>query len=142
MTQWAIADTGPLVALFDKSEARHAWTVRQVELLDPPMLVCEPVLVEVMFLLGKNPDVQDALLGLLENGTLRIAFRLDEHLSEVRALRSKYCDLPMSLTDACLVRMAELYKKHAIFTFDSHFTVYRKNGKEPLKLIYPAAAGT
>jgi uncharacterized protein len=139
VTRWAIADTGPLVALFDKSERRHAWTVRQVELLDPPMILCEPVLVEVMFLLGKNQDVQDALLELLANDVLRIAFRLDEHLAEVKALRSKYRDLPMSLTDACLVRMAELYEKHSIFTFDSHFAVYRKNGKEPLKLIYPGA---
>ena len=137
MTRWAIVDTGPLVALFDKSEQYHKWAVRQVELLDPPMLLCEPVLVEAVFLLGKNPNAQDSLLDLLESGTLRIAFRLDEHLSEVRALRAKYRDAPMSLADACLVRMAEIYEKHVIFTLDSHFTVYRKYGKEPLKLVYP-----
>jgi uncharacterized protein len=101
------------------------------------MLLCEPVLVEAMFLLGKNRYAQDDLLELVENGTFRLAFRLDEHLSEVRALRAKYQDLPMSLADACLVRMAELYEKHAIFTLDSHFTIYRKYGKEPLKLVYP-----
>ena len=137
MTQWAIVDTGPLAALFDKSEQYHEWAVRQVELLDPPMLLCEPVLVEAMFLLRKNPNAQDDLLDLLERGTLRIAFRLDEHLPEVRALRAKYRDAPMSLADACLVRMAEIHKKHVVFTLDSHFTVYRKYGKEALKLIYP-----
>jgi uncharacterized protein len=135
--RWAIVDTGPLVALFDKSEEHHLWASEQVELLDLPMLVCEPVLVEAMFLLGKNHRAQHDLLGLVEDGTLRIAFRLVEYVSDIRALRKKYSDLPMSLADACLVRMAELYEDHALFTLDSHFTVYRKYGKAPLNLIYP-----
>ncbi len=138
MTRWAIVDTGPLVALLDRAEQYHAWATRQVEQLDPPMLVCEPVIVETMFLLNRNPVAQDAILGLLENSTLRIAFHLEEHLPEVRALRRKYQDSPMSLADACLVRMAELFKRHHIFTLDSDFKVYRKHGRDPLKLIYPS----
>jgi predicted nucleic acid-binding protein len=138
VTRWAIVDTGPLVALLDRAEQYHGWAVEQVEQLDPPMLVCEPVLVESMFLLTRNPVAQDTILGLLEKGALRIAFHLEEHLSEVRALRRKYRDRPMSLADACLVRMAELFKQHLIFTIDSDFRVYRKHGRDPLKLIYPS----
>ena len=137
MTRRAIVDTGPLVALLDRAEQYHGWASKQVKQLDPPMLVCEPVLVETMFLLTRNPAAQDTILGLLENGALRIAYHLDEHLSEIRALRRKYQDRPMSLADACLVRMAELFKQHHIFTLDSDFKVYRKHGRDPLKLIYP-----
>ena len=137
VTQWAIADTGPLVAFLDRREKHHAWVADQLHNLATPILVCEPVLVETAFLLVRSSVARDSLLGLLENGTLKIAFHLDDHISEVRALYMKYRDVPMSLADASLVRMAEMYEKHSIFTLDSHFTVYRKFGKEPLKLIYP-----
>ncbi len=40
----AIVDTGPLVAFLDRAEQHHRWVVKQVEDLDPPLLVCEPVL--------------------------------------------------------------------------------------------------
>ncbi|MBI5586435.1 MAG: PIN domain-containing protein [Deltaproteobacteria bacterium] len=137
MIQWAIVDTGPLVALLDRAEHYHEWAAKQVKQLDPPMLVCEPVLVEAMFLLNRNPAAQDAILSSLENGSLQIAFHLDEHLPEIRALLKKYRDRPMSLADACLVRMAELFNRYHIFTLDSDFKVYRRHGRDPLKLIYP-----
>jgi predicted nucleic acid-binding protein len=137
VTRWAIVDTGPLVALLDRAQRHHKWCVSQVEGLIPPMLVCEPVLVETLFLLNRNSDAQDAIFDLLTTGALQMAFHLDEHLREVRGLLRKYQDKPMSLADACLVRMAELYKQHHIFTLDSDFKVYRKHGRDPLKLLCP-----
>ena len=137
MTQWAIVDAGPLVAFLDRREKHNVWVAEQIHRLAAPILVCEPVIAETAFMLARNSVAHDALFALLETGTLKIGFHLDDHVSEVRALLRKYCDLPMSLADACLVRMAEIYEKHAIFTLDSHFTIYRKYGKEPLKLVYP-----
>jgi uncharacterized protein len=78
------------------------------------------------------------LLGLLENGALNIAFRVEEHVPALRTLHRKYKDGPMSLADACIVRMTEIYERHAVLTLDSDFTVYRKNGRDPLALIYPS----
>ena len=135
----AIADAGPLVAYFDRSERHHGWAVAQVTELQPPLLVCEPVLAETMYLLGAAARAQDGLLALLENGALKIAFRVDEHLRELRNLCRKYRDQPMSLPDACIVRMAELYDRHSIFTLDSDFLAYRKHGRVPLALIHPAS---
>ena len=134
----AIVDTGPLVAFLDRAEQHHRWVVEQVEELDPPLLVCEPVLAEAMYLLARFPRAQDALFGLLENGALRIAFRIEEHVPALRRLHQKYRDRPMSLADACIVRMAEIYERHAVLTLDSDFTVYRKHGRLPLALIHPA----
>jgi hypothetical protein len=51
----AIDDTGPLVALLDRAEQQHRWVAEQVEGLDPPLLVCEPVLAEAMHLLARSP---------------------------------------------------------------------------------------
>ncbi len=134
----AIVDTGPLVAFLDRAEQHHRWVVEQVEELDPPLLVCEPVLAEAMHLLARFPRAQDALFGLLENGALSIAFRIEEHLPALLKLQQKYRDRPMSLADACIVRMAEIYERHVVLTLDSDFTVYRKHGRDPLALIYPA----
>jgi predicted nucleic acid-binding protein len=92
----AIVDTGPLVAFLDRAERHHHWVVTQVEGLDPPLLVCEPVLAEAMHLLARFPRGQDALYQLLENGALRIAFRIEEHVMVLRRLQQKYRDLPMS----------------------------------------------
>lgn len=79
----------------------------------------------------------DPLFDLLTTGALRLAFHLDEHLREVRGLLRKYQVEPRSLADACLIRLAELYKQHHIFTLDSDFKVYRRFGREPLNLISP-----
>ena len=136
----AVVDTGPLVAFFDRSERHHAWVVRRVEELDAPLLVCEPVLTEAMYLLGRHAGAQDALLELIQNGALRIAFQIEEHLGTLRKLLQKYRDTPMSLADACIVRMAEIHEGHAVLTLDSDFSVYRKRGRVPLSLIYPASA--
>jgi len=134
---FAIVDTGPLVAFFDRAEHHHRWVVARIAELDPPLLVCEPVLAEAMYLLARFPKAQDALFGLLYNGALQIAFRLEEQVSFVRQLHQKYRDRPMSLADACIVRMTELYDGHAVLTLDSDFTVYRKNGHDTLALIHP-----
>jgi len=135
----AIADTGPLVAFLDRSERHHLWTAERVQELDAPLLVCEPVLAEAMYLLGRYSRGQDALLGLLENGALSIAFHIHEHIADLRKLHRKYRDRPMSLADACIVRMAEIYDQHAVLTLDSDFAVYRKHGSVALTLIHPTA---
>jgi len=133
----AIADTGPLVAFFDRAERHHAWAAERVRELAAPLLVCEPVLAEAMYLLAGLPKAQDALFGLLENGALRVAFHVEEHVPALRALHRKYRDRPMSLADACIVRMAELFERHQVLTLDSDFSVYRKHGREPLVLLLP-----
>jgi uncharacterized protein len=135
----AIVDTGPLVAFLDRSERHHRWVAGRIEELDGPLLLCEPVVTEAMYLLMRYPNAQDALLGLVQNGALLIAFRVDEHVPALRKLQRKYRDTPMSLADACIVRMAELYDRHSVLTLDSDFSVYRKNGKVPLPLIHPLA---
>jgi predicted nucleic acid-binding protein len=102
----AIVDTGPLVAFFDRLERYHGWAAERVEELDAPLLVCEPVLTEAIYLLARFPQAQDALFNLLRNGAFVVAFRLEENIDALHRLLRKYRDLPMSLADACVVRMA------------------------------------
>jgi uncharacterized protein len=135
----AIVDTGPLVAYFDRRERHHAWTSERIAELEAPLLICEPVLTEAMYLLGRHPGAGDALLRLLEDGALSLSFEIENHTSELRQLLRKYQDTPMSLADGCIVQMAHIHERHAILTLDSDFTFYRKRDRTPLRVIHPRA---
>ncbi len=142
MTRRVIVDTGPLVAFLDRREAHHDWIAEQARTLALPWLLCEAVLAESWRLLRRLPVAQDALLEMVETGLLKVEFALSEEIGPVRLLRQKYRDIPMSLADACLVRMAEKFDDYALCTLDSDFTVYRKHGRQPIPLITPGQTVT
>ncbi len=52
-------------------------------------------------------------------------------------LLTRYQSVPISLADACLVRMAEQYEASFILTLDSDLRIYRKNRNEIIPVIMP-----
>ena len=62
---------------------------------------------------------------------------LSDEVEAIQTLIKKFVDVPMSLADACLVRMSELADDSAVFTLDSDFHVYRKKGRQKIDLIVP-----
>ncbi|HEY3908817.1 MAG TPA: PIN domain-containing protein [Stellaceae bacterium] len=129
-------DTGPLVAYFCASEARHAWAVEQFANLAPPVLTCEPVLTEACFLLARASQPASRLLDKLRQGALRIGVHLEDEADAVAQLMRRYRDLPMSLADACVIRLAEI-SGLPICTLDSDFAIYRRHRRIALELISP-----
>ena len=73
----------------------------------------------------------------MERGIIIPAFDLTAELSNTAQLMRRYEDVPMSLADACLVRMAELHRDSAVLTLDSDFRIYRKNRRQLIRLICP-----
>ena len=140
MIEKVILDTGPLVALLDAGDKTHDWTIRQFQQITGPLLTCESVLAEAMYLLRSLRPAQEKILEWIERSVLLCPFTLADEAAQVRRLWKKYADVPMSLADACLVRMAEKFDDHAICTLDSDFTVYRKHGREPIPLITPSGS--
>ncbi len=132
-----IIDTGPLVALLRRGEASFGWVAKQFRLLAPPFATCEAVLTETYFLLASEWNGPKQLFSLLESGLLVVDFSIAEEHRALAALMHKYRDLPMSLADACLVRMAELHSGARVLTLDAHFHRYRKNGRQAVPLIAP-----
>jgi predicted nucleic acid-binding protein len=133
-----LADTGALVALLDRREQYHAWAVTQARTLHPPLLLCEPVLAELCFLLAGTPGGISAVHACLASGAWRVDFSIAPEWERVFALMDAYSDQPMSLADACVVRMAELHKEAKVFTLDGHFRVYRRNRRQLIPLIVPS----
>jgi predicted nucleic acid-binding protein len=136
----AIIDTGVIVALIDKREARHAWAQEQAARVPTPYLTCEAVVSEACFLLRHVAGGEQQVLSLVERGVVQLAFDLSAEVALVGGLMKKYENVPMSLADACLVRMSELRASASVFTLDSDFHVYRRNGREAIPLIIPDAA--
>ena len=136
MRTGAVMDTGPLVAYFCANEARHSWAVEQFANLAPPILTCEPVLTETCFLLGRAKEPASRLLEKVQRGALRIGVHLEDEAAVISELMQRYRNLPMSLADACLVRLAEI-SGLPICTLDSDFEIYRGHRRTALTLISP-----
>jgi len=132
-----LLDTGPLVSFLVADVEHSEWLVEQWKQLRPPLVTCEPVLTEAAFLLKREGVDTDVLFELLERGVIRVAFEVDEHLPELRALMRRYRDRPMSLADACLVRMSEVFKDGVIFTLDDDFHIYRRHGSKTIPVLMP-----
>jgi predicted nucleic acid-binding protein len=122
--------------LTDDSE-HHQWAVEQWRALRPPFLTCEPVLTETAFLLQRERRSPDILFAFLERGAIQIALNVQEQQSDLRALMHRYRNRPMSLADACLVRLSELHPASEILTLDADFRVYRRHGNKVIPVRMP-----
>ena len=110
MTTAPILDTGPLVAFLNQRDRYHEWAKARMAEMRPPLHTCEAVLSEACFLLRNLSGGTDAIMALVERRLVTISFHLESEHARVRRLLRRYGDRPrpMSLADACLVRMAEL----------------------------------
>jgi len=138
MARIVLIDTGGIVAALRRRDQHHAWARAHFEAFVEPCLTCEAVLSESFFLLERAREGKQALCGLLEREIITVAFSLKEQLAETLRLLRRYSDTPMSLADACLVRMTELIDDATIFTTDTDFETYRKHGRQTIPLIQPS----
>jgi len=134
-----IADTGPLVAYFDRRADSHDWVREQFEQLEDPLLSCQPVITEVLFLLKRDGLNPDWILAMIERGDLLCDFNLDGEVAALRRLLHQYRDLPATLADVCLVRMSEIHPDSIVLTLDRDFAVYRKNRRQTIPVLAPFA---
>lgn len=134
--QWII-DTGFLVALLNRSEQYHSWVTAQLGHISAPLLTCEAVITETCFLLHDVYQGEDTILKFISSQTLQIPFQLNQESPAIKVLMQKYQSVPMSLADACLVRMTELYPDSTLLTLDSDFQVYRRNKNKSITFILP-----
>lgn len=136
MTRFAV-DAGPLVAFLNARDDHHDWAVETLDHIEPPLHTCEAVVSEACFLVRNLRGGQAAVLELLTRGLVAVDFHLSVESDAVRRLVTKYGDVPMSLADACLVRMTELDTRLKVVTLDRDFRVYRRNGRQVVPVLMP-----
>ncbi|MFN3408869.1 MAG: type II toxin-antitoxin system VapC family toxin [Limisphaerales bacterium] len=132
-----LLDTGPLVGYLNGQDQHHRWAVQCWSALFEPLWTCESVLSEAVFALQSEGLSTEPLLRLVERGLVRVEFNLAEHRADILRLLRKYADQPMSLADACLVRMAECHPHCQILTTDRDFLVYRRHGRQVIPVLSP-----
>lgn len=137
--QRLLLDTGPLVALLNRRDSYHDWTRQVFADSRPPLLSCEAVLLEACHRLLRAGQPAGLVLQLIERGVVEPAFELREQHQAVARLMHKYRDQPMSLANACLVRMTELHTTARVLTLDSDFRVYRRFSRQTVPVLMPGA---
>jgi len=137
MGRTVLIDSGCIVAALHKRDQHHAWARAHFEAFVEPCITCEAALSESFFLLERTREGKQALCALLERKVILLRFSMEDHVTETLRLLRRYGDIPMSLADACLVRMAELIAEATVFTTDSDFATYRKHSRQIIPLITP-----
>jgi uncharacterized protein len=133
-----IVDTGPLVAYVNRRDRWHRWVVQQMTALAPPLVTCEPVLTEACFLIGRAGGQPADLVRQVAQRTIEIGIDLEADAQAAESLMRRYADTPMSLADACLVRLSERMPDCRVFTLDADFEHYRRNGRQAIPLLSPS----
>ena len=136
MARNVLVDAGFLVALLSRRYVHHAWAVMQAPRHAPPWRTCEAVLSEAFHLLGARGA--PGLGALLRRRALLAAFDLDNDVESVLKLLDKYANIPMSLADACLVRMTEMLPDPIVLTTDSDFRIYRRHSRQIVPCAMPS----
>ncbi len=137
MTNLIILDTGPLVAYINLKDKYHGWAKKRFQEIAPPVLTCQAVISEACFLTRHIDRGREVILEMIERNIIQTEFNLNVEAKSLKILISKYQNVPMSLADSCLVRMAELYEDAKIMTLDRDFIIYRKNKNLSLSCITP-----
>ena len=135
MARSVLVDAGFLVAMLSRRDSHHKWAVREASQNSPPWYTCEAVLSEAYHLLGERGA--PALNAMLSRRALVARFKLDDNVEAVVAFLQKYVSVPMSLADACLVRMSETMADPLILTTDSDFRVYRRHSRQVVPVLCP-----
>lgn len=123
-----IVDTSALLAFFDAHEPDHALVVASIVGSDEPLVVSPLVLAELDHLVltrhGSAAEVE--VLAELSGGAWELALMNRRRLAEATELVRRYSDIPIGVTDAANIVLAEAYQTRTIATLDRrHFSVLR-----------------
>ena len=122
----AILDTGPWVALIDRSESKHSICVQWLKNYSGRLYSTEAVLTEVLYLLSFSVKAQSAAIDFVLKSVVEIIPSSVASLKKAKDLIKKYSDLPMDYADATLVCLSIDTGIRDIITFDEKdFNIYR-----------------
>lgn len=131
-----LLDTGPLVALLDRSERSHTKCATFFKALEGNIFTTEPVITEAIYLLGPSVKAQRTCIEFIIKSGMTVVPQSAESLSRAIILMEKYQDIPMDFADATLVVLAEESDIYDIFTLDKRgFNTYRISGRKAFNVF-------
>jgi predicted nucleic acid-binding protein len=130
-----LIDSGPLIALFDRSDKYHLASVEFIKINKSELITTIASITETLHLLDFSREAQVDFLGWVNAGAVSIEPITSDDLLRIKELTIKYSDLPMDFADACLVFLGEKLNIACIATIDRDFDVYRLKGKKPFTTL-------
>jgi predicted nucleic acid-binding protein len=132
----AILDTGPWVALIDRSESRHTECIQWLKNFSGRLYSTEAVLTEVLYILNFSIIARCAALDFVLKSVVEIVPSSTASLKKTKNLIKKYADLPMDFADATIVCLANETGMQNIVTFDQKdFSIYRLPKKKSFTIM-------
>ncbi|WP_040841115.1 type II toxin-antitoxin system VapC family toxin [Nocardia brevicatena] len=130
-----VVDTGPLVALMNNRDNRHAECRELLENAPGPLLVPAPVFTEVCLLLEsrRGTVTERQFVHDVAKGLFTIVDMTSADLERICELLDKYADLPLGTVDASVIAVAERFPITAVATLDrKHFSIVRSTAGQLL----------
>jgi uncharacterized protein len=123
-----LVDSGPLLALFNRSDSWHARVMMWLSLNPQAKLISTwPVMTEVCALLARRIHNEAALdfLRWAQRGGLACDAPVQASLATVLQISVRFASLPFDLADASIAEAASRLNIQYILSVDSDFDVYR-----------------
>lgn len=130
-----LIDSGPLIALFNKSDRYHEVSVEFIKINKRPIITSLANITEVVSVLDYSKDAQSVFLKWIANSSIIVEDIDSADIFEISQLFEKYRNVPMDFADACIVHIAEKLQTNEIATIDSDFDIYKINGKKTFKNV-------
>lgn len=130
-----VVDAGFLVALWNPKDQHHDWAAATARDNPPPWIACEPVFTEADHLLSAPGRL--TLREAVRRGAIRLAATMTGETAAVFDLQEKYDDVPMSVADACVVRLSEILPDPLVLTTDADFKIYRRHSRKVVPCLLP-----
>lgn len=127
-----LADTGPLVAWFNRRDGHHARASAFFDRYRGLLVSTWPVVTEVCHLVP--PHIAVRFMQWLGGGGLRLIDVPDERKIDIAVLIERYADHPMDVADATLVWLADEAAIYDVVTVDqADFAAYRTTSGKRLR---------
>lgn len=124
-----VVDTSALLAYFDANEPEHRAVSAVIDAAtDGPLVVSPYVMAELDYLVLTKHGVsaQREVLAELAGGAWELGTMDRERLAAAIQIVTRYADVPVGITDASNIVLAEVFRTRAIATLDRrHFTILR-----------------
>jgi predicted nucleic acid-binding protein len=130
-----LLDTGPIVAMLDRSDYYHQQCSELIATLDAPLVTCEAVIAEACYLLRRLKGAASAVLENVDRGNFLIPYRVTGRAAHIGKLMKKYANVPMDFADACLADIACQLGSGRIWTLDSDFQIFRWGRNRPFESL-------
>jgi len=130
--QKTIIDSGPIIALFDRSDKYHYKVLEFLKNYKGELITSWSVITEVSHMLDFNLQVQIDFLKWIELGGIIVYNIPQDEIKNIRIMMEKYINIPMDLADGTLMYIANKEKIKNIVSIDSDFDIYRTLKKQSL----------